>query len=454
MVDYDLLIIGGGAAGMSAARAAVRRQARVALVQDGPVGGDCTFVGCVPSKTIIEAAAQGDDFPTAMSRVTKAVSEIAATETATVLRSEGIEVIEGRARLLSSGSVSVNGNTMRAKSLVIATGTAPLVPSIPGLDEVDVLTNETVFDLVERPASLIVIGGGPIGVELAQAFARLGSAVTIIEAADRLLAREDPEASRIVAAALAADGVRVVTGRNVVNAGATAAGSRLGLDDGTDLVGSRILVAVGRRPVIADLNPAAAGVALDPNGFIRTDDHLRSSARNIWAAGDIAGKMQLTHAADEMGRIAADNALSRYPYRRYREEHIPVVTFTDPEVARVGATEAAAAGVRGARVAFLPMTGVDRAIAAGRTEGFVKLLVGPRRLGRNVGGGRLLGATVVGPRAGEMIHEPALIMRTGALAGRLAQTTHAYPTWSLAIRQAATQLFFEIDGRQARPPRP
>ncbi len=452
-MDYDLVIIGGGAAGLGAARAAIRRRARVALVQDGPVGGDCTFVGCVPSKALIEAAGQGDDFATAMGRVTGAIAEIAATETAAVLRSEGIEVIEGRARLLSSRRVGVNHLELSARNLVIATGTAPLLPSIPGLAELEPLTNETVFDLVERPASLIVIGGGSIGVELAQAFARLGTEVTIVEAGERLIAREEPEASGIVATALAAEGVRVIMGKSAVIATAGPVGSRLQLGDGTDVSASRILVAVGRCPAVADLNLAAAGVALDQRGFIRTDARMRTTARNIWAAGDIAGKMQLTHAADEMGRIAANNALSRFRNRRFRDHLIPVVTFTDPEVAHIGATEAEAAGVRGARVAYLPMNEVDRAVAAGRTEGYVKLLVGPRRVTRNLAGGRLLGASVVAPRAGEMIHEPALIMRSGIFPARLALTNHAYPTWSLAIRQAAAQLFFEVGGRQAHKPR-
>ncbi|MDQ6839431.1 MAG: FAD-dependent oxidoreductase [Actinomycetota bacterium] len=453
VADYDLVVIGGGAGGMGAARTAIRRRARVALVQDGPIGGDCTFVGCVPSKTLIESAAQGDDFVTAMGRVTKAVGDIAATETAAVLRKEGIVVIEGAARLLSSRRVSVNDVELRARKLVIATGTSPLIPPIPGLTELDVLTNETVFDLGERPASLLVIGGGSIGVELAQAFARLGTAVTIVEAADRLLSREEPDASAIVAATLGADGVKVITGREIVGARGGPGGARLALDDGSEVHGSRVLVAVGRAPVTADLDLAVAGVALDQRGFIVTDDHLRSSVGNIWAAGDIAGKVQLTHAADEMGRIAANNALSKVAYRRFRAHQVPAVTFTDPEVAHVGVTEAAAADIQGARVAFLPMSEVDRAIAAGRTEGFVKLLVGPRRVTRNLAGGRLLGATVVAPRAGEMIHEPALIMRSDMFPARLALTVHAYPTWSLAIRQAASQLFVETGGRRARAPR-
>lgn len=436
---------------MSAARAARRRRARVALVQRGPVGGDCTFVGCVPSKTLIESAAAGDDFASAMGRVRQAVSRIAATETAAVLRGEGIEVIEGAGRLLGAGRVEAAGRELRAGQLIVATGTAPMIPPVPGLADLDVLTNENVFELTERPRSLIVIGGGPIGVELAQAFARLGTTVTVIEGADRLLAREEPEVSRIVAHALAADGVKVVTGSKVTAAEADPGGCRILLDDGSDVAASRVLVAVGRRPVGDGLDLAAAGVAVDKAGFVRTDDHMRTNVSGIWAAGDVAGKLQFTHAADDMGRIAANNALSRVPYRRFRADHTPAVTFTDPEVARVGMTEAAAAAFGGARVAYLPMSQVDRAIAAGRTEGFVKLVVGPRRATGDLAGGRLLGATIVAPRAGEMIHEATLVMRSRMFPALLAVTTHAYPTWSMALRQAATQLFFEVDGRSARP---
>ncbi|MGH8919145.1 MAG: FAD-dependent oxidoreductase, partial [Actinomycetes bacterium] len=198
-MSYDLVVIGGGAAGMSAARAARRRRARVAMVQRGPVGGDCTFAGCVPSKTLIEAAAAGLDFATAMDRVRDAVGRIAATETAAVLRGEGIEVIEGTARLLGPDRVDAAGTKVRAGQLIVATGTAPIIPPVPGLADLDVLTNENVFDLTERPPSLIVIGGGPIGVELAQAFARFGTRVTVVEAAGRLLAREEPEVSAVVA---------------------------------------------------------------------------------------------------------------------------------------------------------------------------------------------------------------------------------------------------------------
>ncbi|MHB1535771.1 MAG: dihydrolipoyl dehydrogenase family protein [Acidimicrobiales bacterium] len=458
---YDMVVVGGGTAGMRAARIAAWRHARVALIQDGPVGGDCTFVGCVPSKTLLAAAAAGVTFEAAMARVHAAVGQIAAKETADVLRGEGIDVVEGRARLVARDRVQVGSRQLRAARLVIAVGAGPLVPEIPGLDGPDgvdcvdgklVLTNETVFDLDHCPASLLVMGGGPIGVELGQAFARLGSRVIVVEAAGRILSREEPEASEIVTAALVADGVRVLTNRQVTSATPEREGARFRLDDGTDIAAARILVAVGRRPATDQLGLEDAGVALDERGFVRTDDHLRTNVSGIWAAGDIAGRSQFTHAADEMGRVAAGNALSKVAFRRFRDHWIPGVTFTDPEVARVGLTESAAAP-QGARVAYLPMSDVDRAVAAGRTDGYVKLVVGPRRGSRNLLGGRLLGATVVAVRAGDMIDVPTLVMRSGMFPARLALATQAFPTWSLAIQQAAAQLFLETGGRRARPAR-
>lgn len=213
-----------------------------------------------------------------------------------------------------------------------------------------------------------------------------------------------------------------------------------------------MLVAVGRTGAIEGLGLDAAGVATD-RGFIVTSDTLATSADGIWAVGDVAGKLQFTHAADEMGRIAAANALSRLPDRKFRPEWVPWVTFTGPEVARVGVTEAEAAA-RGARVAYVPMSEVDRAITAGATDGFVKLVAGPRTVLRNAGGGRLLGATVVAARGGELIGEAALALRTGMFVGRLAQTIHPYPTWSTALRQAAAQFFMDVGGRRARPAQP
>jgi pyruvate/2-oxoglutarate dehydrogenase complex dihydrolipoamide dehydrogenase (E3) component len=453
-MDAELLVIGGGAAGMSAARTAARMDRRVILVQDGPVGGDCTFTGCVPSKTLIESAAQGAGFAVAMDRVRATVSGVAATESAEVLADEGIEVIEGRARFTGRRSVTVAGRTLTARRIVIATGAAPVLPPIPGLDDGPVLTSENVWELTEAPASLAVLGGGAVGCELAQAFARLGVGVTLIEATDRLLPKEEPAAAEVIAAVFKRESIDLRLATSVTEVSWQPDGSvRLSLDDGGHAHADRLLVAVGRRPVTDGLDTESAGVALDERGHVRTNRHLATTAAGIYAAGDVTGRLPFTHAADEMGRTAAINA-GRRPLRlRFKADAIPWVTFTDPEVARVGLSEAEAAA-KGGRVACLPLAQVDRAVTAGRTDGFVKLIAGPRTLTRHLAGGRLLGATIVAPRAGEMIHEVALAMRAAAFTGRLAQTVHAYPTWSTGVRKAAAMFFFDIDGHRARPATP
>jgi pyruvate/2-oxoglutarate dehydrogenase complex dihydrolipoamide dehydrogenase (E3) component len=453
--SYDLAVIGGGAGGLAAARAGARRGLRTVLVSDGALGGDCTFTGCVPSKTLIEAAAQGLPFAEASARMRAVVSQIAATEDAGVLRHEGVEVVEGSARFSGARVLSVDGQSIRAEVVVIATGSGPAVPPIPGLDAVPFLTNETVFDLDEPPGSIAVLGGGAIGCELAQAFRRFGSQVEVVEGEDRLMPREEPEASAVLAGVFVAEGIGMHLGASVarVERATSSGGIRLVRSDGSSLCAEVLLVAVGRRPATAGLNAEAGGVELDQRGFVRSDRFLATSATGVYAVGDVTGRLPFTHAADEMGRLAVRNAttrLGRLGRRAFDASPIPWVTFCDPEIARVGLTEAEAAEA-GGRVAFVPMSEVDRAIAAGRTEGFVKLIAGPRPLLRGSGGGRLLGATIVAPRAGEMIHEVALAMRTDMFTGRLAQTVHAYPTWSTSLRQAAAQFFVETNGRRARP---
>jgi pyruvate/2-oxoglutarate dehydrogenase complex dihydrolipoamide dehydrogenase (E3) component len=453
--EFDLLVIGGGAAGITAAREGARRGARTALVQEGPVGGDCTFTGCVPSKTLLAAAARGESFADAMTAVRMAVARIAATEDDVALKRDGVTVIHGRAVLRSPREIDVDGTRLHGRRLILATGSGPAIPPIEGLRDIDYLTNESVFSLSSPPIRLAVLGGGAIGCEMAQAFARLGSTVTVIEAEDRLLAGEEPEASDVVAAALAADGVEIGTGATLDRAEPLddSGAARLRLSSGTVIEADRVLVAVGRRPATAGLGLADIGVTLDERGHVRTDTTLATSVQGIWAIGDVTGRMPFTHAAARMGFVAARNALApRGRRHRFDPTPIPWVTFTAPEVARVGMTEADASE-HGARVAYLPLDAVDRAITTGETRGFVKLIAGPRRLLRNAGGGRIIGATVVAPTGGELIHEPALAMRTRMFTGRLAQTTHAYPTWSTAIQQAAAQFFFELDGRTARPAR-
>lgn len=447
----DLLVVGAGAAGLAAAREGVRRGRRTVLVTDGAPGGDCTFTGCVPSKTLLAAAARGEPGAAAFARVRATVARVAATETAAVLRGEGVDVREGRARFVGARAVAVAGGIVAARAVVLATGSAPRQPAIPGLDTVDALTTDSVFALDAPPPSLLVLGGGPVGCELAQALARLGTAVTLVEAGPRLLPGVDLDAGRTLRAVLSREGVDVRTATTVTRAARTAAGVRLETADGRVLEGARLLLATGRRPVTDDLDLDVAGVARTRDGAVVVDTRLRTGAPGVLAAGDVTALCPHTHAADEMGRLAAATALGRRP-RRFDPALVPRVVLTDPEVAVVGLTEDAAARRGPAWVAEVGMDEVDRAITTGREDGFVRLVAGAppglghlgRRLTRDglgrVGGGRVLGATIVAERAGEMIAEVALVMRIGALAGRLAQTVHAYPTWTLAVRQAAAHL--------------
>lgn len=506
-MDHDLIVVGGGAAGLAAVRTGLWVGADVALVTDGPIGGDCTFTGCIPSKTLIAAAAAGFGFDEAMARVCSTVDQVAATESAEVWRRQGVTVLEGWARLVTHDTVAVDGQRVTAPRIVVATGSRPLIPPIEGLAGANeptspVLTTNTLFELESRPASMGIVGGGSTGCELAQALARLEVEVTLFESANRVLPTEEAEASEIVAAALAADGVEVQTSAPVTAVGLGAQSSASVTADGVGVqssvpvigvsaesgtgvgaateagewsatggegqspaeeaarvtvrVGSqsvtveRVLLAAGRAPAVDDLGLKELGVKLHGPGWVVTDDRLATSVKGVYAAGDITGRMALTHAADEMGRLAAANALGRGPRGRFRERWIPRVTFTDPEVARVGAIEAEAPAR--ARVAYLPLSEVDRAVIDGRADGFVKIVAGPWPVLGRFGGGRVVGATIVAPRAGEMIAEVALAMRTGAFAGRLAQTAHAYPTWSHGVQKAAAQFFGEIEGRRARPP--
>jgi pyruvate/2-oxoglutarate dehydrogenase complex dihydrolipoamide dehydrogenase (E3) component len=453
--DYDLIVIGGGAAGLAAALAGAAARARTLLVAEGQLGGECTFTGCVPSKTLIEAAARGASFTEAAAAVREAVAAVAATETAEVLARRGIEVVRGRAAFTSPREVTVDGRVLRARGFVVATGSRPAVPPVIGLAEVPYLTNENVFGLTGLPSSLAILGGGPVGCELAQAFARLGSQVTLVEAAPRLLPAADPAAAAVIGEAFAAEGITVRTGSPVqtVTSIQNGSGCLLQLHDSTQVAAERLLVAAGRAPVTDGLGLADAGVRLNDRGAIAVNGALATTASGVYAAGDVTGLMPFTHAAYAMGRIAARNALRKHrPAERFSTAGIPWAVFTDPEVAQAGLTEQqAAASVPGARVACLPMSEVDRAVTAGRTEGFIKIIAGPRRLTRSLGGGRVLGATIVAPRAGDMIGEIALAMRAGLFTGRLAQATRAYPTWSLAVQQAAAQFFGGYGDRAARP---
>ena len=446
--SHDLIIIGAGSAGLGAARNAAISGAKPLLITDGPIGGDCTWTGCVPSKALIAQSKQGRPFSEAIATVHEAIEQVASAETADVLRGEGIEVAEGRARLAAPEEVIIGESRFRAKHIVIATGSRASVPPIPGLADVDYITNEKLFELTELPPRLGIIGAGAIGCEMALAFAGFGSTVSLFEGADRVLPIEEPDASEVIERAMATAGVTVHTGSFVENVSQAATGIDVTVNGITTTVDT-LLVAAGRSPNTEGLGIEELGLEMTSRGHIKVDEKLATSINSIRAAGDVTGLLPFTHSADEQARMAVAHALGLKSKWKYDASTTPWVTFTTPEVARVGVTEKDAPA--GARVAHFPLHNVDRAITEGRTDGFVKLIAGPKTITRNAFGGQIVGATIVADRAGEMIHGPTLAARLGMFVGRLAQVTVPYPTWTTAVQQAAGMFFQPVHGLEARP---
>jgi pyruvate/2-oxoglutarate dehydrogenase complex dihydrolipoamide dehydrogenase (E3) component len=456
MREFELVVIGGGTAGMTAALAARAQGRRVALVEREPrLGGDCTFYGCVPSKALLEiaklihdlrqaveerivAAMPPLDFARIAARRARIVDEIAADERDERFFDAGIEVIHGDARLLSATELRVDAEIIRGDRFVLATGSEPAIPPVDGLSGVPYFTNRTIFQLERLPRRLLVLGGGSVGLELAQAFRRFGSEVIVVELLERLLPSEEPEAGQVLARVLADEGVDLRLGTKAVAARRDGDESVLELEQG-ELRGDVLLVAAGRTGSVSQLGLAELGVELD-RGYVKIDERCHTSVGNIFAAGDVTGGLQFTHIASHEGRVAGLNAAGK---RATIDERVaPWVTFTDPEVAHVGLTEQEARQRHGGvEVVTFPMDRVDRARIQERPLGFVKLVTARRRLLGRLGGGELVGAQIVGPRAGELIQECALAMRTRCFAGRLTQTIHPYPAMSLAVQQAAAQLF-------------
>ena len=445
---YDLLIIGAGSAGLTAAGFARQLGVRVALVEKGRVGGDCTWTGCVPSKTLLKVAKVAQQMRTAdrfglhpsepavdlgrvMAHVREVVEAIYAEESPAALEADGIEVIQGAARFLDPHTLRVGERTVSARRLLIATGAGPALPPIPGLAEIKPQTYETVWRLATLPRRLLVLGGGPVGCELGQAFRRLGSEVVLVDGAERLLPREEPEASRVVEEVLRAEGVEVLVGAQVVKAWCDAVGVHLPAGEQT-VTGDVLLVATGRRANLARLDLEKAGVAYTAEG-ISVDGYLQTSQSHIYAAGDCTGGPQFTHYAAWQAFMATRNAL--LPGRAAGvSTNVPWATFTDPEVAHVGLSEAEARRRHGEDVATCdwPLAKVDRARTDGNVVGFVKLV--------HRKDGRLLGATMASERAGEAIQEWVVAIERGLKVGDLANVIHIYPTYATANMQAAAAI--------------
>jgi pyruvate/2-oxoglutarate dehydrogenase complex dihydrolipoamide dehydrogenase (E3) component len=447
---YDLVVLGGGTAGLVSAMGAVGLGARVALVERHLLGGDCLNTGCVPSKAVIRSArAVGElkrasalgvstvgvsiDFGAVMRRMRQRRAAIAVHDSAERLRAAGVDVFFGTARFEDERTVLVDGHALRFRRAVIATGGRPTAPPIPGLESVPFLTNETIFSLTELPRRLMVIGAGPIGCELAQAFARFGSLVTVFDQAVQVLPREGADAAAIIRRALESDGVRFELGARLERIEGAAGEVRIyftrngqaGIEGGS-VPGDAILVAAGRAPNVEDLHLEAAGITATKQG-IRVNDRLQTSNPRVYASGDVCSDYKFTHAADAMSRIVIQNALF-YGRRKVSDLVIPWVTYTDPEVAHVGASEQDVAKI-GDRLKTITvqLSEIDRAVVDDETDGFVRV---------HHEKGRLRGCTIVAPHAGEMIAEAVYAMTQRGTLSALSSTIHPYPTQAEALRKA------------------
>lgn len=446
--EYDLVIVGAGSGGLSAAAFAVQLGARVALVEKNRIGGDCTWSGCVPSKTLLKTAKVAHEMRTAgryglssarplvdlkavMAHVRDVIGEIAEEESPEVLRENGIEVVLSEARFVDLHTLIAGETTLAARRFLITTGAYPFIPPIAGLDRVDYQTYESIWTLERLPDHLLVVGAGPVGCEMAQAFQRLGAEVTLLASRDRLLPRDDPQASRVLSEVFDAEGIRVRYNARVERAWQDENGIHVGAAGG-ELVGDALLIASGRRPTVAGLDLEKAGVLYDEQG-IQVDEALRTSQRHIYAAGDCTGGLQFTHYAGWQATLAVRNALLPGASKGVTDQ-VPWTTFTDPEVAHIGLTETQARDKFGDAIMICdwPMARVDRARTDGETAGFIKLV--------HKKDGSLLGATIVASRAGEMIHEWIVALHEGIKVGDLASAIHVYPSYSVAGQQAAAAI--------------
>jgi pyruvate/2-oxoglutarate dehydrogenase complex dihydrolipoamide dehydrogenase (E3) component len=427
--DYDLVVIGGGAAGLVTSGGAAQLGVRTLLIERHRLGGECLYTGCVPSKAVISTAAKPDgDWPTARDAVAAAIKTIEPHDSPERFRGFGVEVVFGEAAFVGPGVIEVAGRRVTARRFVVATGSDAAIPPVPGLADLPVLTNESIFSLPETPSHLIVIGGGVIGCELSQSFARLGVPVTVVDIGP-LLPNDDPEAVDVVRRQLLADGVVLHERAAIASAGGVAGALELTLGDSTVLRGSHILVATGRVARTQGFGLDVAGVAVTKAG-ITVDRYLRTSNKRIYAIGDCRAGPRLTHAADQDARTVIQNAL--FPFRKATDySALPASVFTDPELAQVGLTEAKAR-------ANDPKTEVyrhdfdhnDRSVTEADMRGFVKIMAV---------GNKVTGVTIVGAHAGELLALASFAVSGKLSLSDLANQTFAYPTLSEALRFAAEQ---------------
>ncbi len=450
--DFNIIVIGAGSAGLVSAYIAAATKAKVALIEKHKMGGDCLNTGCVPSKALIKAAKtayhfrhasalgiQAEnitvDFDKVMGHVQQSITTIEPHDSVDRYTELGVDCFAGDATLLSPHTVSVNGKVLSARSIIIATGAAPLIPDIEGIASVNALTSDTVWQLKSLPKRLLVIGGGPIGVELAQAFARLGSEVTIADKNNALLKREDIEVSEFLETRLASENIRILKEHELARFYVDALGKHAVLENHsakTDIVFDEVLVALGRTANVKGFGLENLHIQLDKQGRIQANPFLQTNIPSIYVCGDVTGPYQFTHVSSHQAWYASVNALFS-PFKKFRVDYrvIPWATFCDPEVARVGLNEKEA-GEKGIayEVTRYDLADLDRAITDASNRGFIKVLTPP-------GKDRILGVTIVGEHASEMLPEFILAMRHNLGLNKILQTIHVYPTLSEANKFAA-----------------
>ena len=437
----DLVIIGGGSAGLIAAKGAGQVNASVVMVEPNPPGGDCLWTGCVPSKRILSAAHAAHvmrtaskhgitsvepqiDFTAVMQTVRDSQDHISHHDSVETLESYGVEVIPERGEFVGEGRIKAGDRILRYRKAMIATGATPVVPGIPGLREASPITSDSIWELESLPERMVVIGGGAIGSELGQAFGRLGSKVTLVEAAPRILPMVGEQVAEVVGAQMRSEGMTVLEGAKVTGVeGSTTDGTAVVIvDDETRVPCDQILVAVGRRPNTADMGLSSVGVDLDERGHVLISDTLQSTNQHIYAGGDVVGKMPFTHTAGHHGAAVVMNALFKIP-RKFDHSKIPFAIFCDPDVASVGMIEGDEVETH-----HFDYDQLDRAVTSGSPQGFIDLFTKK---------GKIVGATVVGHSAGETINELTARVNAGAKLRTVASMVRPYPTYGEAIAKAA-----------------
>lgn len=462
MKTYDLVIIGGGVGGLVAASGASQLGARVALIdKNTTLGGDCLIAGCVPTKRLVASAKVASvihkapefgitsdgikvDFPAVMDSMRQIQSVIGEHDDPERFKKMGVDVIFGNGRFIDEKTFEVGEERITGKKFLIATGSRPVILPIPGLKEAGVLTNETALKLERLPESIAILGGGPIGVEFAQIFARLGSKVTIVEKMGQILPREDPELSEVLQGVLEKEGIDIITCTEVkdvkVLTDYKSITARCPMGDSShdrDFTAAEIMIAIGRAPNVDNLGLDVAGVVYDERRGIKVDQTLRTSNKRVYACGDVIGHYAFTHVAEYQAGVVLSNALFPFVKRRVDYSAVPWATFTDPELARVGYTEKEAREKYGDKVRVYrhDFKDTDRAVIEGEGEGLIKLVCDNKA--------RLLGAHILGPNAGELIGEYVLAMQSGLPITKISRTIHVYPTVAQAVKRAADQYYRE-----------